>query len=159
MKADTFDCRWCDRTSTRAQGIAAHERNAHPKEWKKDKKRPVQTALAATAEAPAPERVVIPPPPEESVRVITEEPKISTVKFNTASEVEVLIRRIDGELEVCDGKIQELRAYERLHEQYTKEREILARNLEEMRSQPEGSGAATFHNPSDRRHDVGGSAS
>jgi hypothetical protein len=76
-------------------------------------------------------------PPEEVITIIEETPKPPVDKFNTASEVEVLIRRIDKELEMCDGKIRELRAYERLHEQYTKEREILARNLEEMRLKPE----------------------
>lgn len=137
MNSATYDCRWCDRTSTRAQGIAAHERIAHPKEWKKAKKRPIQTALAATKKGPESERVEIPMPPEEVITIIEETPKPPVDKFNTASEVEVLIRRIDKELEMCDGKIRELRAYERLHEQYTKEREILARNLEEMRLKPE----------------------
>ncbi len=155
MNSESYDCRWCDRTSSRAQGIAAHERSAHPKQWKKAKKRPVQTALAATKDEPVPEHVEIPVPLEEVIVVREEAPKLSTDKFNTASEVEALIQRIDKELEMCDGKIKELRAYERLHEKYTKEREILARDLEEMRPQPDA--PATFHHSSDRRNDVGGS--
>jgi small-conductance mechanosensitive channel len=64
MPSLQFQCPFCEQTSPRSQGLAAHIRNRHPKQYPKWLKTPSRLAdaqradVAVTAEKPAQEQTV-----------------------------------------------------------------------------------------------------
>ena len=112
MAHQEWQCPFCQNTSTRPQGLAAHIRSGHPKQYPKWLKNPqrLQDALKAAAQQ-APKSLVVPQPADEAPRRVPQSMNGNPTMdlLNQAhSQLRTRKQSIEAELARLDDLNQEL---------------------------------------------------